>query len=105
MTVDDLRTDPSNPSCISNPTGLFIHILLCCVIVMIDNEVNGTSWRYGGVGVSYKSSITILAGSLLFNRTYQFMVQMENLRNASRRATGYLLVRVDHIDPQLIIVA
>ena len=34
-----------------------------------------------------------------------FMVYMENRRNASRQATGYLLVQVDNTAPQMIVVA
>ena len=46
----------------------------------------------------------ILAESLLINRTYQFQVFMENRRNASLQATGFLLVRVDDTYPQLVII-
>ena len=38
------------------------------------------------------------------NRTYQFMVHMENRRNASPPVTGYLLVRVEESRPQMIII-
>ncbi len=51
------------------------------------------------------SSLTILSNSLTPNQTYQFMVYMENLRNSSIRATGYLLVQVDNTQPQLIVIA
>ncbi len=63
---------------------------------------NGTSLRYGD---SSMSSLTILSNSLTPNQTYQFMVYMENLRNSSIRATGYLLVQVDNTQPQLIVIA
>jgi hypothetical protein len=33
------------------------------------------------------------------------MVQMENRRNASNQATGYLLVQVDDTYPQMIVAA
>lgn len=55
--------------------------------------------------MSFKSSITILAGSLQFNRTYQFMVSLENIHNSSLGTIGYLLVRVDEMPRPLIIVA
>ena len=33
------------------------------------------------------------------------MVHMENRRNATLQATGYVLVRVDDTRPQLVVVA
>jgi hypothetical protein len=69
------------------------------------NEGNETAWRYGGVSVSLKSSLTLVGNSLLSNRTYQFMVYMENRQNSSIQATGYLLVQVDDYHPQIILVA
>ena len=65
---------------------------------------NGTVWVYNGVALSPKSSLTILAGSLQSNRTYQFMTYMENRRNSSVQATGYVLVRVENTRPQMIII-
>ena len=47
----------------------------------------------------------ILSGSLQSNETYQFLVTMVNRRNGSRQATGYLLVKVEDTQPQLIAVA
>ena len=67
--------------------------------------MNQVSWQYSGTGSSFKSAITIQSKSLMVNRTYQFMVYMENHRNASLQATGYLLVQVDETRPQLIVVA
>ena len=58
---------------------------------------NESSWRFDDV-------LTILAGSLQPNRTYQFMVYMENRRNSSRQATGYVLVKVEDTRPQLIAI-
>jgi hypothetical protein len=55
--------------------------------------------------VSPKSSITILSGSFLSNRTYQLMVYMESRRNFTLQATGYLLVRVDDTQSQMIVIA
>ncbi len=51
-----------------------------------------------------KSSLTILGKSLQSNRTYQFMVQMTNLRNSSYRVTGYVLVKVKDTNSQMIII-
>ncbi len=42
--------------------------------------------------------------SLQSNRSYQFMVYMENRRNLSVQATGYVLVQVDNSRPQLIAI-
>ncbi len=79
LSIDDLRNDPSNPSCLSNRTG----------------------WKFGN---SIESSLTILAGSLQSNRTYQFMVQIENRWNSSLQATGYALVQVEDTHPQMILI-
>jgi hypothetical protein len=51
-------------------------------------------WNYTGVKLSPDSSITILGGSLQLNSTYQFLVQMNNRRNASLQVTGYVLVQI-----------
>jgi len=79
LSIDDLRNDPSNPSCLSNRTGL----------------------KFGN---SIESSLTILAGSLQSNRTYQFMVQMANRQNSAIQATGYVLVNVVDTRPQMILI-
>ena len=79
LTIDDPTNDSSNPSCLSNRTG----------------------WRFGN---SIHSSLTILSSSLQSNRTYQFMVQMENRQNSSQQATGYVLVKVENTHPQLIAI-
>ena len=72
----------------------------------IDRIDNGTSpWQYVSQSASPKSSLTILSRSLVFNRTYQWMVYMENRRNATLQATGYLLVRVEDTRPQMVAVA
>jgi len=64
---------------------------------------NGTAWQYGS-NVSPKSSVTILAGSLASNQTYQFVVDMVNRQNSSIQATGYVLVKVqDKIAPMIAI--
>ncbi len=79
MSIADPRIDPRNPSCLSNQTG----------------------WKYNNL---IQSSITIQSNSLLSNETYQFMVYMENRRNSSIQATGYLLVQVDDTHPQMIVI-
>ncbi|UJR25703.1 hypothetical protein I4U23_007054 [Adineta vaga] len=80
LTIDDMRNDTSNPSCLSNRTGW-----------QLDNSTN--------------SSLTILPGSLQSNRTYQFMVHMENRQNSSTQAAGYVLVKVEDSSPQLILIS
>ncbi|CAF4054709.1 unnamed protein product [Adineta steineri] len=80
LSIEDLRNDSSNPSCLSNRTG----------------------WKFSN---SIKSSLTILSGSLQSNRTYQFMVYMENRRNSSLQATGYVLVKVEDTHPQMILIS
>ncbi len=79
LPIDDLRNDSSNPSCLSNRTG----------------------WKFGN---SIESSLTILAGSLQSNRTYQFMVHMENHQNSSIQATGYALVQVEDTNSPIIVI-
>jgi hypothetical protein len=48
--------------------------------------------------------VTILGQSFQLNRTYQFMVNMENRRNASHQATGYVLVDVEDTHAQMIAI-
>ena len=64
-----------------------------------------TPWQYVSPSASSKSSVTILSRALAFHQTYQWMVYMENRRNATLQATGYVLVRVDDTRPQLVVVA
>jgi hypothetical protein len=52
-----------------------------------------------------QSSITILAGALKYDHTYQFVVFMENRRNSTLQATGYVLVKIDDTHPQMVAVA
>jgi hypothetical protein len=48
--------------------------------------------------------VTILAGSLTINQTYQFVVDMVNRQNPSFQATGYLLVTVaDTLCPMIAV--
>ncbi|CAF4443640.1 unnamed protein product, partial [Adineta steineri] len=85
LSIDDQRTDPSNPSCLSN-------------------QSNRTSWQFDGTILSPTSSLIILADSLKSNRTYQFMVQMENRQNSLIQSIGYLLVRVVDTHPPMIFI-
>ncbi|CAF3897839.1 unnamed protein product [Rotaria sordida] len=86
LTIDDPRIDRLNPSCLLNRTD------------------QRTAWKYDGVTLAPESSVTILAGSLSPNRTYQFMVHMENRQNSSLQATGYVLVKVEETRPQMIAI-
>ena len=54
---------------------------------------------------SPESSLIIAAGSFVLNKTYQFMVHLENQRNSSIQATGYLLVHVVDTQCHMIAVA
>lgn len=65
---------------------------------------NDTPWQYGGMVASPKSRLTILAGSLRSNRTYQLMVLMESRLNSSIRATAYSLVSVKDGHPPTIVI-
>jgi len=82
LSIDDRRIDPFNPSCFSN----------------------GTLLRYDGVTLSPKSSLTILAGSLKSNQTYQFQISIESRQNSSIKTTGYLLVKIEDTYSQMIII-
>ncbi|UJR16137.1 hypothetical protein I4U23_003048 [Adineta vaga] len=86
LSIDEARINSHNSSCISNQAG------------------NTTSLVYGGSNISPNSSLIISGGSLLSNRTYQFMVYMENLKNSSSQATGYLLVRIKDTHSQMIVI-
>ncbi|CAF1460939.1 unnamed protein product [Adineta steineri] len=82
LSIDDSRIDPYNPSCLFNRSGLV----------------------FGNLTLSPNSSLTVLGGSLQLNQMYQFMVYMENRKNSSIQATGYVLVTVEVTHPQLIAV-
>ncbi|CAF1188688.1 unnamed protein product, partial [Adineta ricciae] len=77
ITIDDPTVDPFNRPCLSNQT----------------------EWQFGN---SIHSSVTILSHSLQSNRTYQFMVLMENRDNSSLQGIGYLLINVEDTPKQLI---
>ena len=97
LTIDDPRNDSLNPSCLSNKTGRNLFLINPFVYSM----TNQIALKYGN---SLQSSVTIFGKSLPSNRTYQFMVYMENLRNSSIQATGYVLVKVEDTRPQLIAI-
>ncbi|CAF4174874.1 unnamed protein product, partial [Adineta steineri] len=86
LSIDDSTIDPYNPSCLSNRSG------------------NGTRLIFGNSPLSPNSSLIVLGGSLQENQIYQFMVYMENRKNSSIQATGYVFVTVEVTHPQLIAV-
>lgn len=86
LSIDDPSLPLSNASCFDSST------------------TNGNLWRFDGVSQSIKSSVTILGKSVRPNRTYQWMVYMENKRNNSVQATGYLLVQLVDTRPQMIVI-
>ncbi|CAF1524773.1 unnamed protein product, partial [Adineta steineri] len=83
LPIENSKTDPYNPTCLSNQSSNIYS-------------------RY--LTASPGSSLTVLDGSLQSNQIYQFMVYMENRKNSSVQATGYVLVTVDDTHPQLIVI-
>ncbi|CAF1412544.1 unnamed protein product [Adineta ricciae] len=79
LTIDDMRNDVSNASCLANRGNLLF------------ND-------------SIKSSIVIRSNSLELNQTYQFMIRMRNHQNPSLQTTGYLLVTVDDTRPYTVLI-
>ena len=65
---------------------------------------NQTGWRFANSSRAEQSSLEILAASFQPNRTYQWMVYMENRRNASVQATGFVLVQVEETRPVLVVI-
>ena len=104
MTIDDPRNDPSNPSCLTNKSGINEHRWLFIDLNCFLKQGNGSSWAYKGVQLSFKSALILFAGSLTSNRTYQWMVKMNNKENNSLKLTGYLLVRIEDAWTQLIAI-
>jgi hypothetical protein len=102
LTIDDPRVDPNNPSCFSNQSG--ITWISISFIIIFFHKVNVIAWQYDGTSASLKSSLTIFAGSLLSNRTYQLMVYIQNRQNSLLQATGYLLVQVVDTQSQMIVI-
>ncbi|CAF1390512.1 unnamed protein product, partial [Adineta ricciae] len=86
LTIENSKIDPLNPSCLSNRSD------------------NDTGLIFGNLISSPKSSLTILSGTLRSNQMYQFMVYMENKKNASIQATGYVIVTVEDTRPQLVVI-
>ena len=67
-------------------------------------NISRTMWYYNGSSISPQSSLIIVAGSLLSNRTYRFRVTMINLYNSSIKVVGTLLVNVVEINSYFIAV-
>ncbi len=65
---------------------------------------NKQGWIYNDERFPKESSMTILSGSLRLGQTYQFMVHMQNRRNSSVVATGYVLVKTEDSDRPMIII-
>jgi hypothetical protein len=86
VSIDDPRALVLSTSCLVNRTG------------------HSVPWLYMGSDVTSTSAIMVRGGSLPSNRTYQFVVFMENRHNASLQATGYLLVQVPDAHPQLVLI-
>ena len=103
LTIDDPR---NNASCLLTPPSASsrsypldsTHLPPC------DHVDNAVAWQYGGGVASPKSSLTLVAGSFASNQTYQLMVQMQNRQNPCDLAVGYLVVRVEDSQPQLITI-
>ena len=98
LTIDDNRTDVRNPHCVNNRSGneisyhMILHLFSLFVLAI----------RYVGVNQSIQSAVIIPENSLQINRTYQFMVQLQNKFNGSFQETGYVLVRVQDTSRPLI---
>jgi hypothetical protein len=65
---------------------------------------NGFLFQYNNSSDSPQSSVTILAGSLAPDQTYQFRVMMTHHRNSSFQVGGFLTVKVEHTNPSLIVI-
>ncbi len=83
-----------------------VKFILICIwtIVLFIVKGNGTLFKYDGVALSPKSSLTILAGSLKSNQTYQFQVSIENRQNSSIKSIGYVLIKVEDTYSQMIVI-
>ncbi|CAF1470524.1 unnamed protein product [Adineta ricciae] len=86
LSIDEARMSAHDSSCLPKQTG------------------NDTALTYGGRNISTNSSLIIPGELLTLNQIYQFMVHMQNHRNSSIEATGYLLVRIEDTHPQLIVI-
>ena len=105
LTLDDRRTDPSNPSCFVNQSGIpLLSPLSLSPPLQSTLVATAIAWHYEGATLSLKSSLTIGSDGLAMGQTYQFMVIMQNRRNASARSVGYLLVRMQNVNVPTISV-
>ncbi|UJR09103.1 hypothetical protein I4U23_013350 [Adineta vaga] len=86
LTIENSKSDALNPSCLSNRSD------------------NGTGLIFGNLTSSPKSSLTIVSGTLESNQMYQFMVYMENRKNASIQATGFVIVTIEDTLPKLVVI-
>ncbi|CAF1090184.1 unnamed protein product [Adineta ricciae] len=66
--------------------------------------INQTSFTYDGVLLSHRSSMSIYAGSMSPNKTYQFIVSMQNRQNSSIQITGSALVKIENSPTKRIII-
>ncbi|UJR19382.1 hypothetical protein I4U23_022512 [Adineta vaga] len=66
--------------------------------------INQTKYEFDERRFPKESSIRILRESLELNKTYQFMVQMNNRRNSSIYAIGYVLVQIKDLQRPMIII-
>jgi hypothetical protein len=106
LTIENSRGDPFDPSCLSNRSGRidYFDFNRSNILFLFKNKDNGTGLIFGNSTLSPNSSLMILSGSLQANQVYQFMVFMENRKNSSVQATGYVLVTVHNTYPQLIAI-
>ncbi|CAF1272127.1 unnamed protein product [Adineta ricciae] len=66
--------------------------------------INQTLFTYDGVPLSHRSSISIHAGSMSPDKTYQFIVSMQNQQNSSIQITGSALVKLVNFPTKRIII-
>ena len=71
---------------------------------MAQRSGSGARLQYSGPSAAPTSALTLLSDALVSNETYEFMVQLESMSNASAQATGYLLVHVRENDTQLVVI-
>ncbi|CAF3461279.1 unnamed protein product [Rotaria socialis] len=65
---------------------------------------NTVAWQYGSI-VPSTSSVTIFAGSLASNQTYQFVVHMVNCRDLTFQVKGFLMVKVADTNSPKVAIA
>ena len=103
LSLDDSRVDPSNPSCLNNRSNRE-EKGDCSSFVYSSVNQSAVSWRFEGLPQSPRSSLRILRGSFLSNRTYQLMLTMKNKLDPSRQGTAFLLLRVEQRSSPLIAI-